>query len=77
MQHKSTREKLSSLANQFPTPMCGSYKDVLLMEKSETREEGKACVQFAICNSSKQLCCIEFRAWDMKATLDSPETKRR
>lgn len=35
-----TREKLSSLANQFSTHMHGSHKDVPLMEKSDTNEEG-------------------------------------
>lgn len=35
-----TREKLSSLANQFSTHMLGSHKDVPLMEKSDTNEEG-------------------------------------
>lgn len=49
---QSTRQKLSSLANQCPTPMRGSHKDVLQMEKkSDTRDEGKVCVQFATRNS--------------------------
>lgn len=41
---QSTTEKLGSLRNQFSTPMHGSHKDVLVIVKPDTSDEGNAGV---------------------------------
>lgn len=73
-----TAEKLSSLTNQFLTPMSGSHKDVQVIGKSYSNDERTCFVCYTSqANSLPEGVYAEFRVRDIKATLVILETKRR